>query len=174
MSAPRAYFLTTDRLGFGSWDEEDAGLAMSLWGDGEVTALIGGPFSKDQVLARLAQEIQLRQSTDVQYWPVFLLATGDLVGCAGLRPYPAEEFVLEMGIHLRPAYRGQGLAQEAAKAVIRFAFNTPGVRSLIAGHHPRNEASGRLIRRLGFELSHEGIYPPTGLVHPYYRLLRPA
>jgi ribosomal-protein-alanine N-acetyltransferase len=39
-----------------------------------------------------------------------------------LRPYGNDKDVLELGFHFRPDYWGQGLAQEAARAVIDFAF----------------------------------------------------
>jgi ribosomal-protein-alanine N-acetyltransferase len=74
----------------------------------------------------------------VQYWPLFLLENNDPVGCVGLRPYTKEGRVLELGFHLRPNYWGQGLAHEAANAVITFAFETLDIPSLFAGHHPAN------------------------------------
>jgi RimJ/RimL family protein N-acetyltransferase len=80
---------------------------------------------------------------------------------------------LELGFHFRPAYWGQGLAQEAARAVIAFAFETLPVKALFAGHHPENTASERLLRKLGFRFTHEEIYSPTGLLNPAYLLMNP-
>lgn len=37
------YFLRSVRLGFRCWTDEDMPLAMELWGNPAVTALIGGP-----------------------------------------------------------------------------------------------------------------------------------
>jgi ribosomal-protein-alanine N-acetyltransferase len=167
----RTYFLTTDRLGFGYWQQGDSALAMTLWGDPRVSAMIGGPFTAAQVAARLSHEIAAMIARQVQYWPVFLLEDGDLVGCAGVRPY--REDILELGFHLRPEYWGQGLAEEAARAVIGWAFETLGVRSLFAGHHPANTASEHLLRKLGFRFTHQEIYPPTGLLNPAYLLMNP-
>ena len=79
-----------------------------------------------------------------------------------------------MGVHLRPEYWGQGLAQEAGRAVINLAFETLAVKSLFAGHHPENTASRRLIEKLGFHFTHEEFYPPTGLNHPSYLLANPG
>jgi hypothetical protein len=39
----------------------------------------------------------------VQYWPVFLLSNAEHVGCAGLRPYKAEQKIYELGFHMRAA-----------------------------------------------------------------------
>jgi len=44
---------------------------------------------------------------------------------------------------------------------------------LFAGHHPENHASRRILSKLGFRLTHEEFYPPTGLLHPSYLLPRP-
>ncbi len=145
-------------------------LAMALWGDAEVTRLIGGPFSRDQVRERLGREIATMRSHGVQYWPVFLRATGEHVGCCGLRPYRMEEKVYEVGVHLRPAFWGRGYAPEATDAVIAHAFDTLGARGLFAGHHPGNAASRRVLERLGFRYTHDEFYPPTGLRHPSYLL----
>jgi ribosomal-protein-alanine N-acetyltransferase len=169
----RGYFLTTERLGFRHWSEEDLELAVSLWGDPKVTAFISGPFTQEQVKARLEREIATLQSSNIQYWPAFLLHTGELAGCAGLHPYGDDDRVLELGFHFRPEFWSQGLAQEAAQAVIAFAFGTLGVESLFAGHHPANVASERLLRKLGFQFARQEFYPPSGLVEPTYLLMNP-
>jgi ribosomal-protein-alanine N-acetyltransferase len=170
VDSPRAYFLKTDRLGFSHWAEDDLPLATTLWGDPKVSSFIGGPFSADEVRTRLRKEIEWMRTNKVQYWPTFLLRNHQFAGCAGLRPYKHEEQVLEMGVHLRPEYWGQGLAQEAGQAVITFAFETLGVKAVFAGHHPANGPSRRLIEKLGFRFTHNEFYPPTGLNHPSYLL----
>jgi RimJ/RimL family protein N-acetyltransferase len=143
---------------------------MDLWGDPEVTKFIGGPFSTEQVLDRLAREIATMQSLGIQYWPISLLATGEFVGCCGLRPYKSEEGICEIGIHLRRAFWGQGYAPEATRAVMEYAFNTLGAKALFAGHNPANKASRRLLKKLGFRYTHDEYYPPTGLNHPSHTL----
>ena len=167
------YFLRTPRLGFRSWSIEDLPLALALWGDPAVTRLIGGPFSGAQIRERLHAEIVTMAAHRVQYWPVFLLRGGAHVGCCGLRAYDLSEQVYELGFHLRASYWGQGFAVEAARAVIEFAFAELGARGLFAGHHPANAASRVVLERLGFHLTHEEFYAPTGLEHPSYRLAPP-
>jgi [ribosomal protein S5]-alanine N-acetyltransferase len=173
VSLPHHYFLTTDRLGFSHWNEGDSASALTLWGDPKVAEFIGGPFTAEEVSARLRRELETMSTHRVQYWPVFLLQKGDLAGCAGLRPYGEDAHVLELGFHFRPKYWGQGLAEEAARAVIAYAFETLALKSLFAGHHPANVASERLLKKLGFCWTHQEIYPPTGLLNPAYRLVNP-
>ncbi len=168
------YFLKTRRLGFGQWSADDLPLAFELWGDAEVTRLIGGPFSRAQVQARLDRELASLREHGVQYWPLFLLSNREHVGCTGLRPYKLEEKIYALGFHLRPAYWGQGFALEAASAAIAWAFGTLGANALFAGHHPRNAASRSVLNKLGFRFTHEQLYAPTGLMHPSYLLPRPS
>jgi RimJ/RimL family protein N-acetyltransferase len=167
------YFLKTDRLGFGHWSQDDWSLALLLWGDPKVSCLIGGPFAPGQIRARLDREIEFMTAFAVQYWPIFLLQNDELAGCAGLRSYKYEKKIFEMGVHLRPENWGQGLAQEAGRAVVAIAFGTLGIKALFAGHHPANAASRRLIEKLGFRFTHEELYTPTGLNHPSYLLTNP-
>jgi ribosomal-protein-alanine N-acetyltransferase len=166
------YFLRTRRLGFRPWTEADLDLAVGLWGDEDVTHFIGGPFSIDQIRERLAREMANLHTYRVQYWPIFLLDRGEFVGCCGLRPYGDERSVYEIGFHLRRAYWGQGLAVEAAWAVMGYAFDQLETTELSAGHHPANMASRRVVGKLGFRYVYDEIYPPTGLQHPTYRLTK--
>jgi len=168
----RVYFLKTERLEFGYWLSSDSALALELWGNVEVTSLIGGPFTAEQVEQRLKKEIACMGTYSVQYWPIFLLETAQHAGCAGLRPYQLDQQIYELGFHLRPEYQGRGLAQEAGQAVIAFAFDKIGANALFAGHHPANTASSRVLANLGFKFTHEEFYPPTGLAHPSYLLRR--
>ena len=105
-------------------------------------------------------------------WPWGCGATS--VGCCGLRPYdlPARHpgRIYEIGFHIRADHWRRGYAYEAATAVMAYAFTTLGAAGLFAGHNPHNEASRRLLTRLGFGYTHDEYYPPTGLEHPSYLL----
>jgi RimJ/RimL family protein N-acetyltransferase len=167
-----AYFLRTRRLGFRFWTLADLELANGLWGDADVTRLIGGPFSPPQVQERLEHEISNQNQYRVQYWPIFLLSTGKHVGCCGLRPYRLEQKLYEIGFHLRKAYWGQALALEAARVVMDYAFSQLDAAGLFAGHNPANNASRRVLQKLGFRYTHDEYYAPTGLNHPSYLLMK--
>jgi len=158
---PRA----TSRLSFRWWTSDDVELARALWGDPEVTRLIGGFDWRE----RLATELELQRTHGMQYWPIF---HGDAhAGCCGLRP--KAEGVLELGFHLRREHWGKGLAEEAARTVIAHAFGALHASELFAGHHPENDASRRTLSRLGFRFTHDELYAATGLRHPSYSLSRP-
>ncbi len=167
---PLALPADTPRLRFRLFRADDLPIARGLWGDPEVTRFIGGELDDAAVAAKLDEEMARAGEFGVQYWPVFLRDSGEHVGCCGLRP--REEGVLELGFHLRAAFWGRGLAREAASAVIAFAFDELGASWLFAGHHPENAGSRGLLLALGFRRTHDELYPPTGLLHPSYRLDR--
>jgi len=167
-----AYFLSSTRLGFRSWTMDDLPQAIALWGDPAVTALLGGPFTPEQVAERLTKEIGTLAAHGVQYWPVFLLEDGRHAGCAGLRPYRIEDRIYELGFHLRPEFWGRGLAEEAARTLIEFAFKKLRAAALFAGHHQENPASKHILLKLGFRYTQDEFYEPTGMDHPSYLLTR--
>ena len=168
------FFLTSPRLGFRCWRESDSELAKSLWGNAKVTELIGGPFRDEEISDRLGQEILNMETDGVQYWPIFLLDKISFVGCCGLCPFEDKNSAFELGFHLLPEYHGQGLASEAAAAVVEYAFTDLLAAELFAGHHPANHASQRVLEKLGFRYIGDVFYPPTGLNHPSYKLTREA
>lgn len=163
------YFLQSARLQFRTWRKEDIGLAQQLWGDPRVTALIAGAMSAEQVEERLRREIAQEKAFGVQYWPVLWRDSGEFVGCCGLKPY---KDIYEMGFHLRPEFWGRGVGEESGRTVIGYAFDTLRAPALFAGHHPENRASRRVLEKLGFVYTHDEVYPPTGMMHPGYRLTR--
>lgn len=166
-----SYFLSTARLGF-RWSSDDLAIAMNLWGDPKVMAMIDvrGQLSPAEVREILDRHIAIQRHAGVQYWPMFARETGEHVGCCGLRPYTATERTFELGAHIVPKFWRQGYALEAANAVIDYAFHHLGAAQLVAGHNPNNRASRALLHKLGFQQTHEEFYAPTGLMHPMYRL----
>lgn len=168
--------MTSARLGFRQWRAEDFPLAKGLWGDPAVTRLIDvrGQLTDDQVRQKLQQELQSGAQFGIQYWPIFLLSTGDHIGCCGLRPYNLDQKIYEIGFHIRSQKWGQGFATEAAQRVITYAFTVLEAQALFAGHNPRNTNSRKLLLKLGFHYTHDEFYEPTGLNHPSYLLPNPS
>lgn len=166
----REYFLKTARIGFSNWKKTDMHLAEVLWGDPNVTKYIcaRGQFEQHEISERLDKEIQNEQVFQVQYWPIFTLTSGELIGCCGLRPRSSNTY--EIGFHLRPKFWGRGYATEAAQAVVQYAFSVLKAEWLFAGHNPQNAASSKVLYKLGFQYVGDEFYAPTGLYHPSYQL----
>jgi ribosomal-protein-alanine N-acetyltransferase len=168
------YFLTSDRLGFGHWTRNDQPLAALLWKDAAVMRYMGGPLDDQGVQSRLALEISRQERFGFQYWPVFLLDTGEHVGCSGLRPFHDEQGVLELGVHIAHKFWGARLGEEAARAVIQYGFRRIDAQAIVAGHGPHNDNSKALLLRLGFTFTHEESWGELNLLHSYYRMERPV
>jgi RimJ/RimL family protein N-acetyltransferase len=169
----KSYFLKSARIGFRCWSQDDLPLARELWSDIEVTRFLGGPFfqrtgSSKNCSARSTG----MKAHEFQYSPIHLLSSHEHLGCCGLRPYRPQDQLHELGFHLRPRYWGQGLASEAARKVIGYAFDTIGAKGLSAGHHPENTTSKKLLEKLGFRYSHDEFYAPLQMHLPYYLLTR--
>jgi [ribosomal protein S5]-alanine N-acetyltransferase len=78
----------TERLVARSWQIKDLPLAIELWGDPAVTALIDSrsKLSNAQVEEKLRAEIEHERLHGVQYWALFDHRNGGFVGCGWLRP----------------------------------------------------------------------------------------
>ena len=72
-----------------------------------------------------------------------------VVGCVGLAPTD-DPHAAELGYYMRRSHWGQGLATEAAAAVVRYGFGHLALGHLVSGHYADNPASGRVLRKLGF------------------------
>lgn len=168
----KEYFMETEHIGFSKWADDDFPLAVQLWGEEDVTRYIcaSGKFTEQDIQKRLIFEINNQAHFNVQYWPIFEIPTGELIGCCGLRPFKAEENSYEIGFHLRKKFWGQGYAFEAATAVIKYFFTTLNGDKLFVGHHPQNMSSKKLLIRLGFQYIGDNFYEPTGLYHPSYEM----
>jgi RimJ/RimL family protein N-acetyltransferase len=111
-------------------------LARAPWPYGEAEARSFAALDQDQRL------------------PHFLvtLPGHGVIGSAGLGENDGQP---EIGYWIARDFWGQGFATEAAGAVLKIA-RTLGHRRLTAGHFVDNLASGRVLRKLGFE--------PTGRI----------
>lgn len=164
------YFLKTKRIGFRNWKKDDFHFAKQLWGDHKVTKLIDtrSPLTDEQVMSRLLEEIDRAEKYGVQYFPIFLIESHEHIGCCGLRPYDLDNRIFEIGFHIKSNHWRKGCAHEAAQAMIQYAFEKLNAQQLFAGHNPKNEASKKLLLKLGFEYVRDEFYEPTGLMHPSY------
>jgi RimJ/RimL family protein N-acetyltransferase len=124
------------RLVARSWQIKDPPLAIELWGDPTVTALIDsrGKLSNAQVEEELRAEIEHERLHDVQYWALFDHRKCGFVGCGGLRSwvYTPGEPNFEIGFHLAKSCWGRGLATEAPRGVLEYAWQKSRLRASVA------------------------------------------
>jgi RimJ/RimL family protein N-acetyltransferase len=89
------------------------------------------------------------------YWLVVLSAECCGVGMVGFKGVPDECGGVEIGYGIDPAYRRQGYATEAVRALISWAFEDPACRSIRADTLKVNVASGRVLAKVGFSVYQE-------------------
>lgn len=78
------------------------------------------------------------------------VASGELAVWTGFHAIDWTERRCETGFWVRKQWQGQGLATEACNALVRYAFEALGMRRVGIAHAAGNEASRRVIERLGF------------------------
>ncbi len=80
---------------------------------------------------------------------------GRVVGDLGTFGPPDDEGRVEIGYGLAAAYRGRGIGTEAVGTLVDWLVTVPGVRRVVARVEVGNEASRRLLARIGFALVDE-------------------
>ena len=84
---------------------------------------------------------------------IVLRASDTLCGGVGLR-IKADHRRAELGYWIGVPYWGNGYATEAARAVVKYGFETLGLHRIFASHFANNPASARVLRKIG--MRHEG------------------
>lgn len=109
----------------------------------------------DNQWSRQAMEDSIRRVMDYQNQVGIALAgfhriNGDFVVRTALDSTDQQD-VYETGYWVAPQYAGQGMATETVNAAIRYAFGHLGARAISIGYFDGNEASRRIVEKLGFE-----------------------
>lgn len=112
--------------------------------------LMWPPRDRDQV--REALKYRIEHQTLEQEGDVLVLAVeheGTLLGDVNLAWVSKEHRTGEIGFVFDPRHHGQGYAREAAVEMLRLAFDQAGLHRVIGRADGRNEASAKLMTRLG-------------------------
>lgn len=80
-----------------------------------------------------------------------VLPEGQVVGEGGWKGPPDADGAVEIGYGLGVGARGRGLGTQAVGLLVAWTERQPGVRAVVAQVLPGNEASSRVLRRLGFQ-----------------------
>lgn len=151
--------LETDRLLLRPFKAADAQAIFRVWGDPEVMKYIPrgaykSPLDIAPRLERLARfhetegmslwAICLRQPTEDELWDI-------PVGSAGLNPVGWHGPEVEIAYHLARDLWGNGLATEAAGAVLAYGFTELNLERVIGLTFPENAASRRVLEKIGME-----------------------
>ena len=123
---------------------------IRLKGDERVFALmLHGTRSPERVREELEDDIEFWEVRGYGTWCVFVTATGEFIGIAGLMERPDGRGVA-MRFALWPECRGHGYAREAAKAGLEFGHRV-GLRRIIAVAWEENHASRAVLTDTGMQ-----------------------
>lgn len=151
MSLP---ILDTDRLRLRplAWSDADD-YHRVVHSDPDVMRYLRGGQSMPRNYTRNMIEyfIDHAQTYGFSFMAVTDKASGAFMGHCGLHQLSD---VVEVGYALGKTYWGAGYATEAARAVIRWGFETLPLDEMIAVAYPENSASRRVMERLG--MTYEG------------------
>lgn len=103
-------------------------------------------------------------------WSILHTESGRMIGTCGFTRFDFSSDSAEIGYVLHPDYRGRGLATEAVNAVISFGFERLKLHRIEAKYIRGNEASRRLMERVGMEfegyaresMKIKGVYQTVG------------
>jgi ribosomal-protein-alanine N-acetyltransferase len=144
--------LQTDRLSLRPIRIEDASALFAARGDPEVMRYWDWPAQESvaEVEAVFRAHIPELDAGETKWWTVALSPDGPAIGECDLSEIDAHHARAELGFLFARAHWGKGYAYEAARAAMAYGFNTLGLERLGARVHAGNDASVRLLERLGF------------------------
>jgi RimJ/RimL family protein N-acetyltransferase len=159
--------LETPRLVLRRWHSDDLDGFAAVNAQPEVMRYIhdGSTLDRAATAQRLANYERHWDEHGFGLYAVETKETGELAGFTGLAVptyLPEVMPAVEIGWRLGRAYWGRGLATEAARAVVVHARAELGLRRLVSIHVVGNEASARVMVKLGMSLERETVQPDTG------------
>jgi RimJ/RimL family protein N-acetyltransferase len=149
--------LDSPRLRLRGYRDDDLDDLFALQSDPQVMRYWSYPAwtERRQAEERLALIYKQVREDDVYIWVIADRTSDRMIGNAALFSLDRGQQRGEVGYSLMPAWQGRGLAQEAMRLVLAFAFDVIGLERLEADIDPRNTGSRKLVERLGFV--HEGL-----------------
>ncbi len=150
--------LETERLVLREWKEEDAENLYNLAKDPEIGPPAGWP---PHTSIENSREIIKSVLSAPETYAVCLKENGQPIGSIGLHrnDLAEREDEYELGYWIGKEYWGQGLIPEAARELIRHAFEDLLMERIWCGYYDGNIKSRRVQDKLGFIYHHtsEGI-----------------
>lgn len=149
--------LTTARLELRPWEDGFAGDLARLSSDERVMRFIGDGRTWSRERAAERHQECLRHWAEHGFGWRAIIDGGAFTGVAALNRLGAivpgiEEDAIEIGWWVDPRAWGRGIATEAALALRDEAFGGLGAGRIVARYQPANEASGRIMVKLGMRV----------------------
>jgi RimJ/RimL family protein N-acetyltransferase len=157
--------LTTTRLKLRPFMSGDAVSLFRIFSDAEVVRFWSVSAWTDiaQAEKMIDEAIAAYREGGLSRYAITLADADELIGICNLRGFFEQNRRCELGYALGSAYWGHGYAFEALEALLGHAFSALDMNRIEADIDPRNDASARLLKKLGFR--QEGYMPERWIVH---------
>ena len=98
------------------------------------------------------------------WWTYLIVHTADntLIGLGGFKGEADQDGMVEIGYSIAPAYRERGLATEAARGMIDYAFSHTHVKRVDAHTLPEKNPSTKVLAKVGMKYVETIIDPEDG------------
>jgi [ribosomal protein S5]-alanine N-acetyltransferase len=143
--------LTTERLALRPFALSDAPTVQKLAGARDVammTTTIPHPYEDGIAEAWIETHQDAFDQGEEVVFAVTRSCDGLLIGAIGISINKLHQLG-EMGYWIGKPYWGQGYCTEAARAVVRYAFDVLHLNRVQARHMTKNPASGRVMQKAG-------------------------
>lgn len=139
-------FLRGVRVSLHPVEEDDLAFAKSVINHPDVRKGVGASEPKT-----IDDEREWRDSHGDGEYHFVVRADDERVGIAGLHEDPTPWGYAEVGYFVHPAHWDNGYATDAVGCLVRYAFDERRYRKVCADVYAPNEASQRVLEKLGFE-----------------------
>lgn len=137
--------IETERLIIRQFELQDWEAVHSYTGDATVMTYIDeGQMSETQT----KQFVEKNSSDQAEAFPVLLKSQNKLIGHMVFHPWFGH-LTYEIGWVFHLNHQGKGYATEAAKALVRYCFESLHSHRIIATCQPENPASYRVMEKIG-------------------------
>ena len=148
-----AYPLITERLQLRPYRPDDLDALLAMFGRADVSRYLNWePMDREAATALLERR---RKQTRIEHEGDGIVLAADereaerFVGEVMLRLTSEVSRQGEIGWSIHPDVQGRGYATEAAREMLRLGFEELGLHRIVAECDPRNEASIRVMEKLG-------------------------
>jgi RimJ/RimL family protein N-acetyltransferase len=155
------FILETERLALREWTPDDTGALFDLVSDAEVMRYVDDGKAWEDVgrvrdwIARLNESYRTR---GFSRWAVVEKEGGEVVGSCGFAPL-SWSGEIDFGYMFRRDCWGRGYATEIGRAAMRHGFERYGFQKVVASIAPENDASRRVLLKLGFAYRNNEVMP---------------
>ncbi len=155
--------LETERLILRELYPEDAEDMMRLHSHPEVQRFTGEGVitTKEGIRKKIEEKMHNYKTYGYGRWATILKDGGQFVGWSGLAYLP-EFDEIDVGYRFLPEFWGRGLATEATRDILVYAFEELNLNRIVAIAMSENKASIRVMEKAGMQFDKYAPYFPDG------------